>query len=57
MRGLRQPADFVYLLLDLQRLEVVELGLMTDKCAVHVVLHTSLTASLHSKRQGKGTAS
>ena len=33
-----QPLDLVYFLLDLERLEIVELGLVALKCAVHVVV-------------------
>lgn len=38
--ALRQPADFVDLLLDLQALQVVELGLVALEGAVHVVLRS-----------------
>ena len=56
LRGvlLRQPADLVDLLLDLQALQVVELGLVALEGAVHVVLASVLRDALVLQRPAVG---
>lgn len=51
--GLFQPADLVYLLLNLQRLEVIKFRLVTLEGAVHIVLPTARRARLLALKFGK----
>lgn len=56
LRGvfLRQPADLVNLLLDLQTLQVVKLGLMALERAVNVVIAAALCLVLHTRATETG---